>query len=65
MKKSLQNSTAVCLNDEQIVLIGGYNGSMHKSIDILNLGSFTWTSLEKMKIARRRSHCYKHEDKVT
>jgi hypothetical protein len=65
MKKSLQNSTAVTLNEEQIVLIGGYNGSMHKSIDILNLVTFTWTSVEKMKVARRRSHCYKYEDKVS
>jgi hypothetical protein len=64
MKKSLQNSTAVPFSDDQIALIGGYNGSMHKSIDILNVTTLTWTSLDKMKIPRRRSHCYKFDDKV-
>jgi hypothetical protein len=64
MKKSLQNSTAVPINDDQIALIGGYNGTMHKSIDILNLTTMTWTSVDKMKVPRRRSHCYKFEDKV-
>ena len=64
MKKSLQNSTAVTINDDQIALIGGYNGLMHKSIDILNLVTFNWISIDKMKVPRRRSHCYKYEDKV-
>lgn len=64
MKKCLQNASAVTINDEQIAIIGGYNGTMHKSIDILNLITFTWTSVEKMKVPRRRSHCYKYQDKV-
>lgn len=65
IKRSLQNATAITLSDDQIALIGGYNGLMHKSIDILNLNQLSWSSVEvKMKIARRRAHCYKHSDKV-
>lgn len=64
MKKAFQNSTAVCISEDQIVLIGGYNGLMHKSIDILNLTNLQWTSVDKLKIPRRRAHCYKYNDKI-
>ncbi len=67
MKRPLQNASAVTISDDQIVLIGGYNGNLHKCIDILNLSTQTWTSLDKMKmiVPRRRSHCYKFDDKVS
>lgn len=64
MKRPLQNATAVTISEDQIVLIGGYNGTMHKNIDILYLNSMCWTSVDKLKVPRRRSHCYKYENSV-
>ena len=66
MKRPLQNASAVAISDDQIVLIGGYNGNLHKCIEILNLSNQTWTSLDKMKmtVPRRRSHCYKFQERV-
>jgi len=64
MKRPMQNSTAVTINSEKIALVGGYNGSLHKSVEILNLVDKSWTTLEFMELARRKSHVYYYKDKV-
>jgi hypothetical protein len=64
MKKPLQNSTAVPLGCDKIALIGGYSGILHSSIDILDLTTKCWTSLQSMYVARRRPHCYRYNNKV-
>jgi hypothetical protein len=65
LKRPLQNSTSVPLPDDQIAVIGGYNGVMHKNIDILQLNTLTWIGVDyKMKVPRRRSHAFFYNDKV-
>jgi len=64
MKRPLQNSTAVEIDNSRIVLIGGYNGALHKCVDILDLETKTWTSLEFMKVPRRKSHCFLYRNKI-
>jgi hypothetical protein len=65
LKFPMQNSTAINVKDENIVLIGGYNYNLHRSISILNLNTFEWSEVDyQMKIPRRRAHCYLYEDKV-
>ncbi len=64
MKRPMQNSTAVTISNEKIALIGGYNGSLHKSVEILNIIEKTWTTLDYMDIPRRKSHVYFNKDKV-
>lgn len=64
MKRPLQNATAVEVDNSKIVLIGGYNGALHKCIDVLDLETKCWTSLEYMHVPRRRSHCYKYKNKI-
>lgn len=65
LKKTLQNSCAVCVKDDLIAVVGGYNGVMHKSIDLFNTNDLTWMSVDiKMKVARRKAHCYTYEEKV-
>ncbi len=64
MKRPLQNSTALEVENSKIVLIGGYNGALHKCIDVLDLETKTWTSLEYMKVPRRKAHCYKYKGRI-
>jgi kelch-like protein 2/3 len=64
MKRPLQNATAIELDSNKIALVGGYNGALHKCIDILDLESKTWTSLEYMKVPRRRAHVFIHRNKI-
>jgi hypothetical protein len=64
MKRQLQNATAVPLDDNRIVLVGGYSGVLHNSVDILDLEKKEWVSLQPMLVARRRPHCYKYNNKV-
>ncbi len=64
MKRSLQNSTAIAISDEKIALIGGYNGALHKCVDILDLKSKTWCSIENMQVPRRKSHSYLFKNKI-
>lgn len=64
LKRPMQNPTAVELDFNRIVLIGGYNGALHKCIDILNVNEKKWVSLENMQVPRRRAHCYLYNNKV-
>jgi hypothetical protein len=64
MKRPLQNATAVELDSNRIVLIGGYNGALHKCVDILDLENKNWVSLDYMQVPRRKSHSYKYKNKV-
>lgn len=64
MKRSLQKVTALSIDDSRIALIGGYNGAFHKCIDVLDVKTKIWTSLEYLRIPRRRSHVYKNKNKV-
>jgi hypothetical protein len=65
LKIPLQNCTAVAISDELIALIGGYSGLLHKTIFVLNVGLKMWNSVDyNLKVARRKSHCYKFNDKV-
>jgi len=65
MKRPMQNSTAVTISGDKIALVGGYNGALHKSVDVLNLVDKSWTTLEYMEIPRRKSHVYFNKDKVS
>lgn len=79
MKRPLQNATAVeidyglnssvpagnsSFNSTKIVLIGGYNGALHKVIDILDMETKTWTTLDYMQVPRRKSHCFKYKNRL-
>jgi N-acetylneuraminic acid mutarotase len=64
MKRPMQNPTAVELDYDRVALIGGYNGALHKCIDILDVNKKTWTSIENMQVPRRRAHCYLYDNKV-
>ncbi len=71
----LQNSTACVLKKGEIALIGGYNGTLQRVVEVLNYEKNVWVqgkiSNEKDKepykliIPRRRAHCYKNENKVS
>jgi hypothetical protein len=65
LKIPLQNSTAINVRDEFIVLIGGYNYNLQRSISIFNLNTCEWNEIDyQMKIPRRRAHCYLYDNKV-
>lgn len=64
MKRPLQNATAVEIDSNKIILIGGYNGALHKCVDVLNLDTKNWTSLDYLHVARRKSHAYIYKNKV-
>lgn len=64
LKRPMQNSTAVELDKNRIALIGGYNGSLHRCVDIFHVAENRWVSLDNMQYPRRRSHCYVYNNKV-
>jgi hypothetical protein len=64
MKRPLQDVTATAIDDNKIVLIGGYNGAFHRCVDILDLEIKCWTSLESLRVPRGRSHVYNWNQKV-
>jgi hypothetical protein len=66
LKIPLQNCTAVTVSDDLIALIGGYSGSFHRSIFLFNITGRNWNSVDYcLKVARRKSHCFIYDDKVT
>jgi len=65
MPRPVQNGSAVTINDQEIYLIGGSNGNFQSFIDIFNVDLKIWKSAElTLKIPRRRSHCFYHNNKV-
>ncbi len=65
MPRPLQNGSAVAVNDKDLYLIGGSNGNFQSFIDIFNTETKTWKTADvTLKIARRRSHCFFHNNKV-
>lgn len=64
LKRPMQNPTAVELDNNKICLIGGYNGALHKCVDILFVNEKKWISIENMQVPRRRGHCYLFNNKV-
>lgn len=64
MKRPLQNASAVTISNEKIILIGGYNGALHKCVDILDLFTKNWTSVEYMQSPRRKAHPFKYKNKI-
>jgi len=64
MKRPLQNASAVTISNERIILIGGYNGALHKCVDILDLSTKSWISVEYMQSPRRKAHPFKYKSKI-
>lgn len=67
LNNPLQNSTACYLGNKEIAIIGGYNGSLQRKIEILNFEKNIWVENYddlKLVIPRRRAHCYKYYNKV-
>jgi hypothetical protein len=65
LKLPLQNSTAVNVRDEYIVLIGGYNYHFQRTIFTFYINTQEWSEVDYyMKFPRRKAHCYLHENKV-
>ena len=66
LSSPLQNSTACYLGNSEIAIIGGYNGSLQRGLEILNIKNLNWVNNPELKlvIPRRRAHCYKNNDKV-
>lgn len=68
LSNPLQNSTACCLGKGEIAIIGGYNGSLQRGVEVLNYEKGFWVENQlderKLVIPRRRAHCYKYDNKV-
>lgn len=64
LKRPLQNAAAIELDYHSIVLIGGYNGTMHKCVDIFYVLESKWISLDNLQVPRRKPHCYTFNNKV-
>lgn len=67
LNSSLQNATACSIGNNDIVIIGGYNGSLQRNIEIFNVEKNAITNNfndMKLIIPRRRAHCFKLGKKV-